>query len=159
MGVMAECWEAWGWTVTGSGIARRQGAVANVLLYLNDEDPIVLALPRGGVPVAFEVAPHFRLRGCGARAEIGRLAQGTRSGRSGGGTQTADRLNEDVVRLWQPSTLYRGRGRERTCGIRARRDLYPAGRPPLSVSGRRSLSLTTASRPGTVKRSSKRCAT
>ncbi|WP_445527714.1 phosphoribosyltransferase family protein [Streptomyces cyslabdanicus] len=33
--------------------------LARCLEYLRDEDPVVLAVPRGGVPVAFEVARHL----------------------------------------------------------------------------------------------------
>ncbi len=36
--------------------AEAGAALAQLLVQFRDEDPVVLALPRGGVPVAFEVA-------------------------------------------------------------------------------------------------------
>jgi putative phosphoribosyl transferase len=54
----------------------RRGAgqkLAALLLPFRDEDPVVLALPRGGVPIAYEIAR--------ARAEIRRRQRAYRGGR------------------------------------------------------------------------------
>src|SRR3954469_10425423 len=77
--------------------------LASLLAHLRDEHPVVLALPRGGVPVAFEVARAlgapldiFLVRKLGAPGHP-ELAMGAIAS---GGVRV---LNDGVVALYQPS--------------------------------------------------------
>ena len=101
------------------------------------DDAIVLALPRGGVPVAFEVARDLRLpldvfvvRKLGVPGEE-ELAMGALA--SGGVVV----LNHDVVRTLhiRQATIDAVIAREQL-EIERREALYRAGRPPLTLEGR-----------------------
>ena len=101
------------------------------------EGAVVLALPRGGVPIAFEVAGELRVpldvfvvRKLGVPGQE-ELALGAVA--SGGLVV----LNEDVVRAFaiQPQEIDSLVARERL-EIARRESLYRGGRPPLSVAGR-----------------------
>lgn len=117
--------------------AGRQLAAA--LLHLKDSNPVVLALPRGGVPVGYEVAqalaapldillvrkigaPGFRELGVGAIVE----------------GQPYDRvLNESVVRQVGASDAYlQMEERAQIEEIERRRKLYWGDRPRVAVEGR-----------------------
>lgn len=100
-------------------------------------DVIVLALPRGGVPVAYEVAETLRapldvlvVRKLGVPGHeelaMGALAPGG-----------ARRLNDDVVRYFRVTNDVIDRVAEReTRELERRERAYRGGRPPLDVAGR-----------------------
>ena len=112
-------------------------ALASLLTeHANSDDVLVLALPRGGVPVGFEVARTLRapldvfiVRKLGVPGHeelaMGALADGVRV------------LNESVIReLWIPEEVIE-RVTEREQQELERRDqLYRAGRPSPQIEGR-----------------------
>jgi predicted phosphoribosyltransferase len=127
---------------TGAFSDRREAgrALADVLVPYHDadaEDLLVLALPRGGVPVAWEVAAALRapldvlvVRKLGAprweELAIGALASG--------GLVV---LNEDVVRSLRTSDEQLASVIEKeTAELTRREELYRAGRPPLAPAGK-----------------------
>ena len=105
--------------------------------YAGGDDVVVLALPRGGVPVAYEVASAlhvpldvFSVRKLGVPGHP-ELAMGAIAS---GGVQV---LNEDVLAWYQPSmealeTVARVEMRE----LERREQLYREGRPLAAVEGR-----------------------
>jgi predicted phosphoribosyltransferase len=113
--------------------------LAAALLRLKDEQPIVLALPRGGVPVAFEVAKALsapldivlvRKIGAPRQKELG-------LGAVVDGPHPHIVLNEDVVRVVQPGDEYiQAEAARQMSEIERRRKLYRQRRPPLEVGGR-----------------------
>jgi len=113
--------------------------LAAALLHLRDEQPIVLALPRGGVPVAFEVAKMLsapldivlvRKIGAPRQKELG-------LGAVVDGPHPHIVLNEDVVRVVQPGEEYiQAEAGRQIAEIERRRTLYRRGRPLLDVRGR-----------------------
>jgi predicted phosphoribosyltransferase len=113
--------------------------LAAALLHLKDEKPIVLALPRGGVPVAFEVAKALsaaldvvlvRKIGAPRQKELG-------LGAVVDGAHPHIVLNEDVVRIVQPGDQYiQAEAAREIAEIERRRALYRPGRPPLDVKDR-----------------------
>src|SRR5262245_22859119 len=113
--------------------------LAEALLSLKDEQPIVLALPRGGVPVAFEVAETLaapldvvfvRKIGAPRQKELG-------LGAVVDGAHPHIVLNEDVVRAVQPGDEYiQAEAARELAEIERRRAVYRHGRPPLDVAGR-----------------------
>jgi putative phosphoribosyl transferase len=115
---------------------RRLGAA---LLRFKDEAPIVLALPRGGVPVAFEAAQALKapldvvlVRKIGApgQKELG-------LGAVVDGPNPHVVLNEEVVRVVQPGDRYiKAETARELAEIERRRALYRQGRPPLELAGR-----------------------
>lgn len=105
--------------------------------YRDDPDLVVLALPRGGVPVAYEVA-----RALGARLDIflvrklgvpghQELAMGAIAS---GGVRV---LNEDVVRWYRilDEVIDAVAAREQA-ELQRREQLYRGGRPSLPLEGR-----------------------
>jgi len=113
--------------------------LAAALLHLKTETPIVLALPRGGVPVAFEVAAALaapldvvlvRKIGAPRQKELG-------LGAVVDGSHPHIVLNEDVVRAVQPGDDYiRQESAREMVEIERRRKLYRPNRPPLDARGR-----------------------
>jgi putative phosphoribosyl transferase len=113
--------------------------LARHLGHLRGTDPVVLALPRGGVPVAFEVAAALsapldlllvRKIGAPGFAElaVGAVVDGARP-------ETV--VNEEVVRELGVSAAHLER--EAACElteIERRRALYLHGRPPVALDGR-----------------------
>lgn len=101
------------------------------LLYLKESDPVVLALPRGGVPVAYEVAQAlhapldvFLVRKIGApyspELGIGAIAEGP---------ETFCVMNDDLVRQVRASKDYLEAERQRQAEeIERRRERYRGGR-------------------------------
>src|SRR5206468_10157264 len=104
---------------------------------IRDSNPIVLALPRGGVPVGFEVAlalhadlDIFLVRKLGVPGHE-ELAMGAIA--SGGGRV----LNHEIIRQLGISTdLIERVTRREQQEIARRETLYREGRPALPVSGR-----------------------
>lgn len=102
-------------------------------------DPLILALPRGGVPVAFEVAKALhapldlvlvRKIGAPGHAEYG-------IGAVVDGTDPQLVLNEEAMEIVRPPRDYIETEKKRQLAeIERRRKLYFGGKPPLSVKGR-----------------------
>lgn len=117
--------------------AGRQLAAA--LEHLQDEDPIVLALPRGGVPVGYEVARALdapldvllvRKIGAPGHAELG-------LGAVVDGQHPQCILNDEIVRMVNPPPGYiEAEERRQLAEIERRRTLYCGARAPLPVEGR-----------------------
>lgn len=115
---------------------RRLGAA---LVHLAPAHPLVLALPRGGVPVAFEVARMLRapldllfVRKLGApgQAELG-------LGAVVDGADPQLVLNEDIVRQLGPNPNYiRAEMRRQLAEIERRRRVYAGYDPPAEVARR-----------------------
>jgi len=113
--------------------------LADALAHLKGEKPIVLALPRGGVPVGFEVARALnapldvvlvRKIGAPGQKELG-------LGAVVDGAHPHIVLNDDVVRMVQPQDGYiEAESARELAEIERRRALYRPGRVPLTVAGR-----------------------
>ena len=127
---------------SGEGFRDRVDAgrkLALALLHLKGEAPLVLALPRGGVPVAFAVAKVLgapldvvlvRKIGAPNQPELG-------LGAVVDGAVSRVVLNEELVRLVRPGQLYlEAEEKRQLAEIERRRALYRPGRAPLSVAGR-----------------------
>lgn len=125
-----------------SGFADRSDAgrrLAEALTEFADADPLVLALPRGGVPVAFEVAKALHadldvilVRKIGAPGHpeygIGAIVDGS-------DPQLV--LNEEAMAMVQPSPAYVEAEKERQLAeIERRRSLYRGNRSARPVAGR-----------------------
>jgi putative phosphoribosyl transferase len=108
-----------------------------LLAYRDHSNVLVLALPRGGVPVAFEVAQRlhapldvFVVRKLGAPGHE-ELAMGAIAS---GGVQV---LNRDVVREFRISELdIEAAAARETLELERRERDYRGDRPPLEVQGR-----------------------
>lgn len=117
--------------------AGRQLAAA--LLRMHLEDPIVLALPRGGVPVACEVAQALhapldvlivRKLGAPGHPELG-------LGAVVDGRVRQSVLNENVIRMVNPPPGYiEAETQRQIVEIERRRKLYCGDREPLPIGGR-----------------------
>ncbi|RRH97202.1 phosphoribosyltransferase [Mesorhizobium tamadayense] len=104
-----------------------------------DSEPLVLALPRGGVPVAFEVAKALhapldvllvRKIGAPGHAEYG-------IGAVVDGKNPQLVLNDEAIALVRPPQHYIEAEKERQLAqIERLRRLYQGGKPPHSVAGR-----------------------
>src|SRR6266850_4669 len=109
---------------------------ARLKAYANRPDVLVLALPRGGVPVAFEVARAlhapldvFLVRKLGVPGHE-ELAMGAIAS---GGVRV---LNEDVVRaLGIPDEVIQAVAAKEADELARRERLYRGARPPLDVRG------------------------
>lgn len=105
--------------------------------YAGRQDVIVLALPRGGVPVGYEIASAigapldvFMVRKLGLPGHpefaMGAIASG--------GVRV---LNEDLIRWYRvPASAVDQVARAEQQELERREQAYRAGRPPLSVDGR-----------------------
>lgn len=113
--------------------------LADALMFLRDERPVVLALPRGGVPVAFEVAHALgapldvllvRKIGAPGYPELG-------LGAVVGGRPHQLFLNEKLVdRVNPPHEYLLAEEQRQLAVIDQRRELYACDRPHVSVQGR-----------------------
>jgi putative phosphoribosyl transferase len=113
--------------------------LASVLMTYKAQNPVVLALPRGGVPVAFEVAKSLQapldvllVRKIGApnhpELGLGAVVDGAHP-------QTV--LNDDIVaELRVPRQYIEAEAHRQLEQIEVRRRLYGTGRPPIDVTGR-----------------------
>lgn len=113
--------------------------LARELSRFKDRDPVILALPRGGVPVGYEVAQALgapldvlivRKIGAPGYSElgIGAIVEGDPP-------QTV--INEDVVAAVAPSGAYLQAERtHQLIEIQRRRKLYRGDRPLLALAGR-----------------------
>lgn len=124
------------------GFADRRAAgrlLATRLAHLRPAHPIVLALPRGGVPVAFEVAraldAPLDLLIVRKLAAPGHEELGIGAVVDGADPQVV--LNDDIVRESGASADYiRAEMRRQFAEIERRRDRYVGGRAPAAVEGR-----------------------
>jgi putative phosphoribosyl transferase len=105
--------------------------------YANREDVIVLGIPRGGVPVAFEVAKAlnlpldiFVLRKLGVPGHE-ELAFGA-IGSGGVGVANASMVEELGISDLQVAAVIRAERQE----VKRREEIYRGDRPPLEVRGR-----------------------
>src|SRR5882672_2652087 len=113
--------------------------LAHALLHLKDEKPVVLALPRGGVPVAFEVAVSLeapldvmlvRKIGAPGQPELG-------LGAVVDGASPQLVLNEELVQLVRPGRAYlEAEEKRQLAEIERRRALYQLDGAPLPLAGR-----------------------
>lgn len=113
--------------------------LAAALMHLKAEQPVVLALPRGGVPVAYEVAVALdapldvlivRKIGAPGHPELG-------LGAVVDGAHPQRVLNESVMQQVRPSPEYIEAEQQRQLvEIERRRQLYCGDRPPVPVAGR-----------------------
>jgi len=111
--------------------------LATALEHLDRTDLIVLGLPRGGVPVAYEVASHLhapldvlivRKMGIPGHSELAFGAVGE------GGVRV---LNDDVVRMEKLDDLVISRvANQQEAEIERRHIVYRNGRAPLNLSGK-----------------------
>ncbi len=105
--------------------------------YAGRTDVIVLGLPRGGIPVAFEVARALRapldafvVRKLGAPGQV-ELAMGAIAA---GGVRA---MNEDVIRdLAIPPEVVEATAAVEAREVERREALYRPGRPPIDAAGR-----------------------
>lgn len=110
-----------------------------LLLKFKSEKPVVLALPRGGVPVGYEIAMALdapldvivaRKLGAPGQPELG-------IGAVVDGDHHLSVLNEDVMSLLNVSADYLNREvAQQLQEIRRRQELYRGGHPPEKILGR-----------------------
>lgn len=113
--------------------------LAEELTRYSDEEPLVLALPRGGVPVGFEVARALpapldvvfvRKIGAPGQEEVG-------IGAVVDGVEPHTVWNEEMVRIIRPAPDYLESEKQRQLGeIERRRRLYRGDRPARGPAGR-----------------------
>lgn len=113
--------------------------LATALAHFGPLHPLVLALPRGGVPVAFEVAKALdaemdlvfvRKIGAPAYEELG-------IGAVVDGADPQLVLNEDIIRQLAPDPNYiRAEMQRQLAEIERRRRAYVGAAPPVEVAGR-----------------------
>lgn len=113
--------------------------LAAALSHLAITHPLVLALPRGGVPVAFEVARALgadldllfvRKLGVPGHPELG-------LGAVVDGAEPQAVLNDAVVRMLAPTPTYiEGELRRQLIEINRRRSVYLGDRAPIAMTGR-----------------------
>ncbi|MFC6488823.1 phosphoribosyltransferase [Nitratireductor sp. GCM10026969] len=113
--------------------------LSEALEHIKEESPVVLALPRGGVPVAFEVAKAFsapldllmvRKLGAPGHPEFG-------IGAVVDGKDPKLILNDEAMRIVNPPRDYVEAEMERQLAeIERRREAYFAGRQPTPLVGR-----------------------
>ena len=109
------------------------------LLKYRKDNPLVLALPRGGVPVGLEVANAL-----GAEMDIMLVrkigapgAPELALGAVVDGNPPQTLMNEDVARIVKPSPEYVERvTAEEIAELDRRRNMYREGRPPINVKNR-----------------------
>jgi putative phosphoribosyl transferase len=118
--------------------------LARALLHLKEARPVVLGLPRGGVPVAFEVSVALeapldvvlvRKIGAPGQPELG-------LGAVVDGAHPQLVLNEELVQLVRPGRAYlQAEEKCQIAEIERRRSLYRPSRAPLSLAGRTAIAV------------------
>lgn len=115
------------------------GKLAKRLLSFKEDEPVVLALPRGGVPIGFVVAQALDapldlllVRKIGAPGQpelaVGAVVNGTRA-------ETV--LNDDIVAmLGVPKEYIEQESARQLAEIKRRRALYLADRRPIDATGK-----------------------
>jgi putative phosphoribosyl transferase len=108
-------------------------------LHLKHEKPVILALPRGGVPVAFQVAQELgapldvllvRKIGAPGQPELG-------LGAVVDGDNPQIVLNDELIELVRPSRRYlESEEKRQLAEIERRRAVYRPGRAPIPLQGR-----------------------
>ncbi|MFC0387611.1 phosphoribosyltransferase [Muricoccus vinaceus] len=133
--------------------------LAQSLLHLKVQDPVVLALPRGGVPVGYEVAEALgapldlllvRKIGTPGQAElaVGAVVDGARPEMV---------INEDIVRqLGVPASYLEQEAARQLAEIERRRAAYLRGRPPVALEGRTAIMVDDGIATGATARASLR---
>ncbi len=130
-----------GGLIGGQFLDRNQAGrrLAEELLVFKDERPVVLALPRGGLPIGYEAAKALaapldlvfvRKIGAPLRPELalGAVADG--------GHPITIR-NDEVIRMLRvPESYLQEEVRQKLAEIDRRRALYMSGRPRVEVKGR-----------------------
>jgi putative phosphoribosyl transferase len=125
--------------------------LARTLRFARDEDVVVLGLPRGGVPVAAEVARALGALGVPDQPELA-------MGAVGEGDVLV--LNEDIVRKVQPSAAELARLEREARGELERRALrFRGDRPPLVAAGRTAVLVDDGIATGATARAACRVAT
>ncbi|RZN27218.1 phosphoribosyltransferase [Bradyrhizobium sp. Leo121] len=109
------------------------------LLKFKNDNPVVLALPRGGVPVAFEVAQALnapldvvlvRKIGAPGHEELG-------LGAVVDGAKPQVVMNDEIVRAIEPGADYlKAETSRQLAEIERRRCLYRDSEPPVDITGR-----------------------
>nr|WP_028168126.1 phosphoribosyltransferase [Bradyrhizobium elkanii] len=109
------------------------------LLKFKNDNPVVLALPRGGVPVAFEVAQALnapldvvlvRKIGAPGHEELG-------LGAVVDGAKPQVVMNDEIVRAIEPGADYlKAETSRQLLEIERRRCLYRDSEPPVDITGR-----------------------
>jgi putative phosphoribosyl transferase len=109
------------------------------LMKFREQNPVVLALPRGGVPVAFEIAQALnapldvvlvRKIGAPGHEELG-------LGAVVDGANARVVMNEEVVRAIEPGAAYiEAETARQLAEIERRRRIYRDDDPPLDIAGR-----------------------
>jgi predicted phosphoribosyltransferase/pimeloyl-ACP methyl ester carboxylesterase len=113
--------------------------LGRALLHLKHEKPVILALPRGGVPVAFQVAQELgapldvllvRKIGAPGQPELG-------LGAVVDGDNPQIVLNDELIELVRPSRRYlESEEKRQLAEIERRRAVYRPGRAPIPLQGR-----------------------
>lgn len=113
--------------------------LAERLLAYRSQDPVVLALPRGGVPVGFEIAQALQapldlvlVRKIGSpwqpELAVGAIADGE---------HPCQAVNREIVEeLGIGEDYVRKEAQRQLAEIERRRALYLAGRPPVALAGK-----------------------
>jgi putative phosphoribosyl transferase len=134
--------------------------LARTLRFARDEDVVVLGLPRGGVPVAAEVA-----RALGAPLDVilvRKLGVPDQPELAMGAVGEGDVLvlNEDVVRKVQPSAAELARLEHQARGeLERRASRFRGDRPPLVAAGRTAVLVDDGIATGATARAACRVAT
>lgn len=113
--------------------------LAAALTHYRNQDAIVLALPRGGVPVGYEVA-----KALGAAFDVALVrkigAPGYPELGLGAVVDGADPqviMNEAIVEMVKPSKAYiEAEAKRELAELERRKQVYRKGRPPPAISGR-----------------------
>lgn len=133
--------------------------LAALLLRYKDQHPVVLALPRGGVPVAYEVARALeapldilvvRKLGAPGQPELG-------IGAIVDGDHPDGVLNENTIAALGVDRAYlEGEIQRQLREIHRRQAAYRSGRPPVSIAGRTAIVIDDGLATGSTMRAALR---
>lgn len=113
--------------------------LANELIKFRDENPVILALPRGGVPVGYEVARKLRVpldvllvRKIGVP-----MSPELAAGAIVDGEDPQLILNDEIVKLYNiPASYIETRRIQQLAEIERRRKIYCPDHPPVNIEGK-----------------------